>query len=134
MNEACQRYAEDPESNLAHLSECAKCGAIYSGVETKPVNIDELPLAPWESAGYRAWSLVIGGALVVLAIALSFWAAAGISPMVAIAIETQGQISRATVVYQKLRPFGPVIFAVAFVVVNSVLVLLLRRAPRGIDA
>jgi hypothetical protein len=134
MNDACQHYAEDPESNVAHLSECPKCRAIYSGVETKPVTIDALPLAPWEGAGYRAWPLAIGGALAVLAIALSLWAAAGISPIVAIAMETQTQVSRAAIVYQKLRPFGPVVFAVAFIVVNSVLVLLLRRAPRGIDA
>lgn len=134
MNDDCQRYAEDPEGNAAHLAGCAKCRALYGGVATKAVTVDALPLAPWEGASYRAWPLVIGGALTVLAIALGLWAAAGISPALAIAIEAQTQASRAAIVYQKLRPFGPVVFGVAFIVVNSLLVLLLRRAPRGIDA
>ena len=134
MNDACQRFAEDPEGNAAHLRECAKCAAIYAGVPTHPVNVDALPLAPWEGAAYRSWPLVIGGVLTVLAIALALCAAAGISPILAIAIETQTQVSRAAFVYQKLRPLGPVVFAAAFVVVNSLLIFLLRRAPRGIDA
>jgi len=134
MNDACQRFAEDPEGNAAHLRECAKCAAMYSGVQTKPVNVNALPLAPWEGASYRSWPVVIGGALAVLAIALALCAAAGISPVLAIAIETQIQMSRAAFIYQKLRAFGPVVFAAAFVVVNSLLILLLRRAPKGIDA
>ena len=134
MNDACQRFAEDPEGNAAHLRECAKCAAIYGGVQTHALNVDALPLAPWEGAAYRAWPLVIGVALAVLAIALALCAAAGISPFLAIAIETQTQVSRAAFVYQKLRPLGPFVFAALFIAVNSLLVLLLRRAPRGIDA
>jgi hypothetical protein len=133
-DDACQRFAEDPEGNAAHLRECAKCAAIYGGVQTHAVNVDALPLAPWEGATYRSWPLVIGVALAVLAIALALCAAAGISPFLAIAIETQTQVSRAAFVYQKLRPLGPFVFAALFIAVNSLLVLLLRRAPRGIDA
>ena len=133
-DDACQRFAENPEGNAAHLRECAKCAAIYGGVQTHPVNVDALPLAPWEGATYRSWPLVIGVGLAVLAIALALCAAAGISPFLAIAIETQTQVSRAAFVYQKLRPLGPFAFAALFIAVNSLLVLLLRRAPRGIDA
>ena len=134
MNDACQRYADDPEANAAHLNACAACRAVYGGVETKPVNVEALPLAPWEGATYRAWPLVIGGTLTVLAIALALCAAAGISPLSAIAFDVQANIARVSLAYQKLRPFGPFVFAVPFVAVNGILVLLLRRAPRGIDA
>jgi len=134
MNDACQRYAEDPEANAAHLSECAACRAVYGGVETKPLTVGALPLAPWEGAAYRAWPLVIGGAFAVLAIALALCAAAGISPLSAIAFDVQANVARASAAYQKLRAFGPLVFAVPFLAVNYILVLLLRRAPRGIDA
>ena len=134
MSESCQRFAEDPEANAAHLRECEKCRALYSELPTHSVNVEALPLAPWEGAGYRSWPLVIGVALAVLAIALALCAAAGITPLVAMMIATQTQISRFGLVYEKLRTFGPVVYGCLFVVVNSILVLLLRRAPRGIDA
>jgi hypothetical protein len=134
MNETCQRYAEDPEANAAHLRECQSCRALYGSVDTKALNVDALPLAPWEGASYRSWPLVIGGALTVLAIALALCAAAGLTPFAAITIEAQTQATRAALVYERLRVFGPIVYGIAFVVVNSVLLLLLRRAPRGIDA
>lgn len=134
MNDACQRYAEDPEANSAHLRECESCRALYSGVETRHVSVDALPLAPWEGAAYRSWPLVIGGALTVLALALALCAAAGLTPVAAMTIEAETQVSRAALVYEKLRTFGPIVYGIAFLVVNSVLLLLLRRAPRGIDA
>jgi hypothetical protein len=134
MNDACQRYAEDPESNAAHLRECESCAALYGEVETRRVNVEALPLAPWEGASYRAWPLVIIGALLVLAIALTLCAAAGMSPFTAIAMSMQSDSERVMMIYQKLRPIGPLVFVVAFVLVNSILALLLRRAPRGIDA
>jgi hypothetical protein len=136
MNEACQRYAEDPEGNGRHLAECAKCRAIYSGITTKPVNVEALPLAPWEGAAYRAWPLVIGGTLTVLAIGLALCAAAGLSPIAALSAGMRSDAARAAIalIDQKLRPLGPFVFAALFIAVNSLLVLLLRRAPRGIDA
>ena len=136
MNEDCRRYAEDPEGNIAHLRACETCGAMYGKVETKPVNIDSLPLAAWEGAGYRSWPLVIGGTLAVLAVALGLCAAAGLSPIAALAIGLRYEGTRAAIamIDQKLRPLGPLVFATLFIVVNSILVLLLRRAPRGIDA
>jgi len=136
MNDACQRYAEDPEGNASHLRECAKCAAIYGGVQTRAVNVESLPLAPWEGAAYRPWPLVIGGALAVLAIALALCAAAGLSPIVALTVGFRSDAARAAIalIDQKLRPLGPFVFAALFIAVNSILVLLLRRAPRGIDA
>jgi len=136
MNDHCRRYAEDPEGNVAHLRECETCSSMYGEVETKPVNLDSLPLAPWEGAGYRSWPLVIVGALAVLAIALGLCAAAGLSPIAALAIGFRYEGTRAAIalIDQKLRPLGPLVFAMLFIAVNTILVLLLRRAPRGIDA
>jgi hypothetical protein len=134
MNESCQRFAEDPEANAAHLRECEKCRALYGELPTHSINVGALPLAPWEGATYRSWPLVIGVSLAVLAIALALCAAAGITPLVAMMIAAQTQISRAGVVYEKLRTFGPIVYGCLFIIVNSILILLLRRAPRGIDA
>jgi hypothetical protein len=139
MNDACQRYAEDPESNAAHLQECADCSALYGAldmpIDYQPMKVEALPVAPWEGADYRPWPLVFGGSLAVLAIALALCAAAGISLPAAISAGARldwrvllGAVTTA------LRPLGPIGFGVLFVVVNTFLVLLLRRAPRGIDA
>jgi hypothetical protein len=139
MNDPCHRYAEDPEANAAHLRECAKCRGIYgqldAPIQSQAVRLDALPLAPWEGAGYRSWPLVIGGALALLAIAFGLCALAGIS--LAAAIRAGARLDwRALleIANGAVRPLGPIGFAVLFVVVNLLLVVLLRRSPRGIDA
>ena len=139
MKDACQLYAEDPEANAGHLRECAKCREIYgqldAPIDSQPVRVDVLPLAPWEGAGYRSWPLVIGGALALLAIALGLCALAGIS--LPAAIRAGAQLNWRALLDMAggaVRPLGPIGFAVLFVVVNTLLVVLLRRAPRGIDA
>ncbi len=140
MNETCQRYAENPEANATHLAGCEACGALYSvldsEIDSKPVAVGALPLAPWEGAGYRSWPLAIGGTLGVLVIALALCAAAGISPLRAIAVGFQSYAIRAiiTAIDEKLRPLGPLFFGAIYLIVNTALVFLLRRAPRGIDA
>jgi hypothetical protein len=139
MNEACQRYAEDPEANAAHLQQCAHCRAIYgvldTAVDATPLQLKELPLAPWEGASYRSWPLVIGGTLAVLAVAFALCAAAGISVPTAIRAGTQFDWRAALSAAERaLSPLGPIGLGVLFIVVNTALVLLLRRAPRGIDA
>ena len=134
MNEECLRFAADPDANAAHLHACESCRAAYGAIETRAIAVDAMPLAPWEGASYRAWPLVLGGTLAVLLAALALCASVGISPFAALTIAGEAQIARATAVYQRLRPFGAVAYTVAFVLVNSLLVVLLRRAPRGIDA
>lgn len=139
MNEACQRYAEDPEANAAHLAECEKCREMYASldapIELQPVRVDALPVAAWEGAGYRSWPLVIGGALALAAVALGLCAAAGISPLAALQagahFDWRGLLQ---MVAQAVKPLGPIGFSALFIAVNTVLFLLLRRPPRGIDA
>ena len=139
MNADCQRYAENPEANLAHLRDCLACRELYAlldaRVESRAVNVDGLPMAGWEGAGYRSWPLVIGGALALLTIAFSLCMIAGISFFSAMSagarFDWRGTLAMAD---EAVRPLGPIGFAAAFLVVNTLLVLLLRRAPRGIDA
>jgi hypothetical protein len=86
-SDACQQYLEDPEANAAHLQTCAECRAVNAGLTVKTdaeppsIDIDALPLAPWEGSSHRPWTLVLGGAAVLIAIALALLDAAGLSPM-----------------------------------------------------
>jgi hypothetical protein len=140
MNDACQRYAEDPEANSAHLRECAKCAAMYGAdVQTHPLRVDSLPLAPWEGAAYRSWPLVIGAVLALLAVAFALCTAAGISLLTAIrsGMSTplfRGYISTGAEALRTASLLWQIAFGLAFILVNTLLVLLLRRAPRGINA
>jgi hypothetical protein len=139
MNEACQRYAEDPEANAAHLRDCLACRQMYAlldgAVDSQPVRVEALPMAAWEGAGYRSWALVIGGSFALLAIAFVLCAAAGISLVAAITAGSRFDWRGALAIADNaVRPLGPIGFGAIFIVVNTVLVLLLRRAPRGIDA
>lgn len=142
-DEACRRYAEDPEAHEGHLALCERCREIDSALTTRvkghALDVGALPLAPWEGASYRAWPLVIAGAAIVLAIAYALCAAAGISlPRAIVAGMSAGQLQATiTVAADALRRASlawQVAFGIAFVVINTLLVLLLRRAPRGIDA
>lgn len=139
-DDACQRYAQDPEAHAGHLAVCETCREIDAALSTpvvaRSIALEALPLAPWEEAGYRAWPLVAGGAMVVLGIAFLLCWAAGISMLQALAagFRTDGARTVIDLVGQKLRPFGPFVFAALFLIVNTIFVLLLRRAPRGIDA
>ena len=136
----CQQYLEDPESHAAHLAECAQCRRVAEGLSQNleaRVRVESLPLAPWEGASHRSWPLVLGVVLAVIAISAGFFAAAGTSPlalvssdtdmfMTAIKPLTSGAIAKAPMALQ-------IKIAVAFVLVNALFYVLLRRAPKGID-
>ncbi len=142
-DDACQRYAEDPEAHAGHLAVCEKCremdAALTTRVIAQPIDVQFLPLAPWEEAGFRAWPLVVAGAILVLGIAFVLCSAAGISLWTAIvtgmsAAPLRGTITVAADALRRASRAWHVGFVVAFIVINTILVLLLRRAPRGIDA
>jgi hypothetical protein len=144
MNDACQRYWEDPEGNAAHLRECAECRALAEAlgaeVEPKPLAVGELPLASWEGAAHRPWALVAGGAIAVLVLTVALFLVAGTTPLAALSsemsrLEMMRTLLRLTSTAVRNAPATwQVTIGVLFIVVNTVLVLLLRRAPRGIDA
>ena len=143
MKESCQRYLQEPEAYAAHLAECEDCRALFDTLGLplthQPVAVEELPLAPWEGASYRPWPLVAGGALLVLvaAVLVCFWA--GVPPMriVQSSLRTV-QTARVTIdtaadALRQASTVWQIAFGFLFIAVNTVLVLLLRRAPRGIN-
>jgi hypothetical protein len=144
--DACQQYLENPEANAAHLRTCAKCRAeaaalaVKSDVEPPSINIDALPLAPWEGSSHRAWPLVLGGTAIMVIIALVLLDAAGMSPMhvaegsLASMDAMRGLLNRAASSLRGASIGTQLAFGAAFLIVNALLVVLLRRAPRGIDA
>jgi hypothetical protein len=145
-DQACQRYLEDPEENAGHLETCAECRAMNAAlsanadVDAAPISLDSLPLAPWEGSSHRAWPLVLGAAAAVILIAFVLCDLAGISPMHVAessltSMEARRDILRNATEWLRAAPAAwQLAFGVAFIVVNALLVVLLRRAPRGIDA
>lgn len=145
-NDACERYLEDPDQNASHLEECAECRQLSAALDVPPrydaVALNALPMAPWEEASHRPWSLILGGALAIVATILALCAAVGVSPV--------GWILTAVIfpspsgVFEAVRKVGLALvhapgnfqmkLIAAFLVVNVLLIALLRRAPRGVDA
>jgi len=145
-DQGCEKYLKDPEANAAHLRTCAKCNAEAmalaqkADVEPPSIDLNTLPLAPWEGSSYRAWPLVLGTGAVVAIVALALLDAAGMSPLHVVegsltsmeAIRTQ--LSRAASSLRSASLTAQIAFGVAFIIINGLLIALLRRAPRGIDA
>ena len=145
-DQACEKYLEDPEANASHLRTCAKCNAeaiaLAERADVAPpsIDLDALPLAPWEGSSHRAWPLVLGTSAVVAIVALALLDAAGMSPLHVVegsltSMETMRTLFGSWA--NSLRAASPVAqvgFALAFLVVNGLLIALLRRAPRGMDA
>jgi hypothetical protein len=145
----CDDYFEDPEKNAAHLESCAACRAMTEElgdsieVQPRPIRVDALPLAPWEGASHRTWPLVAAGAASVLILAVVLFLAAGTPPLRGIARAVTSSVTSFEATTKFFQHVGPglhsapalvhVIIAVLFVVINAILFLLLRRAPRGID-
>ena len=148
----CEDYFEDPEKNAAHLETCELCRALEEDVdalnselpiEPRPLSLDTLPLATWEGAAHRTWPLVAVGAVSVLVLAIALFLAAGTPPLRGIARAVTSSVTSFEAATKFFQLFGNglhsaptlvhVTIAVLFVFINTVLFLLLRRAPRGID-
>ena len=144
----CEDYFEDPVKNAAHLESCALCRALDSDddgveIEHRPLNVDALPLATWEGATHRTWPLVAVGAVSVLVLAIALFLAAGTPPLRGIAHAVTSSFTSFEAASRFIQLLGSglhsapmlvhVTIAVLFVFINTLLFLLLRRAPRGID-
>lgn len=135
----CEEYLEDPEAHATHLESCGICRAIAEelddAIEIRPaaLPVDTFPLAPWEGAKHRTWPLVGAGVLALFALAIVLSAAAEVSPLTAVT-ESLPPVQALLTFFQLTgRAIGAPVVAVLFVVINTVLLLLLRRSPRGVD-
>ncbi len=150
----CEDYFEDPEKNAAHIETCSLCraldenvGTLDSTLKTRPLSrtlsMDALPLATWEGATHRTWPLVAVGVVSVLVLAIALFLAAGTPPLRGIARAVTSSVTSFEAASKFFQLFGSglhsapmlvhVTIAVLFVFINTLLFLLLRRAPRGID-
>jgi len=141
--DSCQRYLEDPEANSGHLESCPECRALFSDPDVpfrhEPIVIDELPVAPWEGAAHRPWPLIVLTLLAVLTAASALFLVSGVSPVHGFTRAVQSGVPSLEVVellangIQHAPPTFRVVAIAGFVVVNSLLYLLLRKAPKGLD-
>jgi hypothetical protein len=150
--EACVRYLEDPEGHSEHLDECAKCRALIAGLDDfeRPedgpagaIHIDALPLAPWEGSSHRAWPIAVGGALAVLSVASGLFLLAGVSPFDGVAHAVASSVPSLDALLTLFHLVSGAVqhapaklqigIGLSFIAVNALFILLLRRAPRGID-
>jgi hypothetical protein len=134
----CEEYLNDPEANAAHLESCDVCRVLESDdnlvtVEPRPMNLDALPLAPWEGASHRTWPLVAAGLVATLTLLIVLSAYAGISPVAAMSSSLPSVEALLTFLQLTGRAIGGPLVAVLFVVINTILFVLLRRAPKGAD-
>lgn len=143
MSDAHTEFLQDPEAHASHLAGCAECRALLAqldaAIAAEPLSGDRMPLAPWEGAAYKSWGFVAAVSIVVAAIAIALCHAAGLSPIHAVAedvsiMQWRSAIGLLTGALQRTSLGWQIVFGAAFVVVNTLLVLLLRRPPRGIDA
>lgn len=135
----CEEYLQDPEAHPEHLRTCANCRALeeelglHVDVQHRPLSMDALPLASWEGASHRTWPLVGAGLVAALALAIVLSAYAGISPRTVFSASIPSTEALLTFLQLTGRAIGLPIVAVLFVVINTILFLLLRRAPKGVD-
>lgn len=156
----CDEYRENPERFAGHLAECADCreaaaqldrlDAVLATdmVDTRPEFsgdlLDHLPIAPWEGASHRAWSLVGLVASILIVGAAALFSLGGISPVEGFRAVFSGSTSP---VVGSLEAVGSVptllahaptkfhiLLGIAFIIVNLLFIVLLRRTPRGYDA
>lgn len=145
----CEDYFEDPEKNAAHLETCELCRSMEEEldapleVQPRALDVNALPLATWEGASHRTWPLVAAGVASVLILAVVLFLAAGTPPIRGIAGAVASSLTSFEAASKFFQLFGSglhsaptvvhVTIGVLFVLINTILFLLLRRAPRGID-
>jgi hypothetical protein len=145
----CEDYFEDPDAHASHLASCALCRATAEeldaalDVQSRPIAVDGLPVASWEGAAHRPWPLVAAGFTAVLILAVALFLAAGTPPLRGVARAATSSLTSfegATRLFQLVGnglhsapAVVHVTIAVLFVSINTLLFVLLRRSPKGID-
>lgn len=160
MKDECRRFVEDPEGEREHALICQECALRLDETDTVDERLGELrseprasiadglasrlPLAPWEGARHRSWGMVAAGAGAIIGLAAALFSLIGVSPAAGFIDAVSGSMSlqmgwvRLFRVAPQLLSEAPLYFhlslLIAFVSVNFLLYLLLRRDPRGVDA
>jgi len=139
----CEEYLQDPEAHADHVVSCDACRALGEELDDAidvrhlPLSLDALPLAPWEGASHRTWPLVAAGFASVFILAVVLLYAAGVTSLSGIANAMISAMPPVQPVVRALqltgRAIGGPVVLVLFLAINTILFLLLRRAPRGID-
>lgn len=135
----CEEYLQDPDANAAHLESCEICRAIEDDLgdavtmTPRPMNLDALPLAPWEGASHRTWPLVGAGLVATATLLIVLSAAAGVSPLDAVSSSVPSVQALLAFLQLTGRAIGGPIVAVLFILINTILFVLLRRSPKGVD-
>ena len=135
--DAHAEFLQDPEAHASHLNECAECRAIVETLQAplthEPIAVDKLPVAPWEGAAYRSWGFVTAATIILGLVAYVLCRWAGLSPLHAVSADAEFTQWRTlfVVLGRALRPWQIISL---FVGVNGLLIFLLRKAPKGIDA
>ncbi|HUO85377.1 MAG TPA: hypothetical protein VM534_09715 [Thermoanaerobaculia bacterium] len=161
MSSSCEAYRSDPGQWPGHLAGCARCQDLERDLErvdrelhtygSIPASPDlsasigsSLPVAPWEGAGHRPWSLIGAGALLILVAAATVFVLLGLSPLQGWTTSLRESLpsgaglmeiarSLSAILSQAPRAFH-LFVAGSFLLVNLLFVVLLRRTPRGYDA
>lgn len=156
----CQQFLDDPDRFAGHLEECADCrraaaelekldmviagNAVGPETEFSRNLLDRLPLAPWEGAAHRAWTLVLAVASILVFGAAALFFLGGIPPLEGFRAAVTGSTTPALGTFEAVGSLPPLLahlptkfhllLGIAFVLVNVVFIALLRRTPRGYDA
>ncbi|HEX7705483.1 MAG TPA: hypothetical protein VF701_03395 [Thermoanaerobaculia bacterium] len=145
----CDDYLRDPEANASHLAVCPTCRAMTEelggqvAIRQRPLNLDALPLAAWEGASHRTWPLVAAGAASILILAVVLFIGAGMPPLEGLTTAVASGFTSVEAMARFFQLLGSglhsapagvhVTVAVLFIIINAILLLLLRRAPKGMD-
>jgi hypothetical protein len=149
MTRNCEQYLENPELSRGHLAECESCRRLEAWLDVGPEGaarhdsiLKRLPVASWEGAAHRSWPLAIITTLLVLIAAAAFFLIAGVSPAQGFAASLRelaprvDMVSVATSFAELLKrapaSFHLIVFS-AFIAVNLLFALLLRRPTKGYD-
>lgn len=156
MSEKCLETYDDPEQMSLHLQTCEVCASnevAFAALEDSLKQqvtpdlvggglMERLPVAPWEGAGYRSW-IVVAAVATIISIALlilstlsevSIVTAASAGMDAIPGLDVLGSLATAL---GELTGMAGVEFhsgvVLGFVLFNTLLLLLLRRKPRGYD-
>lgn len=157
MRDTCQKKIDDPDEMARHIEECETCArretafveieqSLSSGDGDASLSrgiLDKLPVAPWEGARHRSWVMVAIVGISIVALLVIAATIAGVSPAAAVSAG-MGTIPGIDIISTFARTLGEITgsgdtrfhtgVVIGFIVINSLLLLLLRRRPRGIDA